>query len=450
MRNVRQLLILITLGFHTGSAATTLADDWPQWLGPQRDGEWRETGIIDRFPSGGPKVRWRAPIGGGYAGPAVADGRVFVTDRFAKDGASDPDSPFTRGSTPSIERVLCLNEADGALLWKHEYDCPYTVSYPAGPRTTPAVDGDRVYTLGAEGHLFCLNVSDGSVIWSKSLLEEYQLKASPVWGFAAHPLIDGDRLICFVGGPGSTVVAFNKMTGKEVWKALDSLGAHGPGYCPPTIIEHGGRRQLIAWHPTAITSLDPETGRVLWNHDFEVQQGLIISMPRLSGNNLFFTAFYDGSLMLRLGDGPSATPDWRRKGRSERNTDALHCIMSTPWFEDGLIFGVDSYGELRALDSATGDRLWETYEATGGESARWANAFLIKHEDRFFLANEQGDLIIARLDRDGYHELSRANLIRPTGSAQQRAIVWSHPAFANRSVYLRNDEEIVCVSLAKE
>jgi outer membrane protein assembly factor BamB len=426
------------------------ADDWPQWMGPQRDGEWREDGVVETLPAQGPLLRWSVPVGGGYAGPAVVDGRVYVTDRQLKEGASDPADPFARGEIPATERVLCLQETDGQVLWTHEYECPYTVSYPAGPRTTPVVDGDVVYTLGAEGHLNCLQVADGGVVWAKELKKAYQLKASPIWGFACHPLIDGDRLICLVGGPGSTVVAFNKRTGDEIWRAVDSFTAHGPGYAAPVIIEHGGTRQLIAWHAAGVTSLDPETGKVFWNYDWEMNNGLNISQPRLSGDELFLTAFYNGSLMLKLGQTPTEVSEvWKRKGRSERNTDALHCIISTPWFEDGLIFGVDSYGELRCLDASNGDRLWSTYEATGGKSERWANAFLIKHKDRFFIANEQGDLIVAKLDRAGYHEISRAHLIEPTGSAQQRKVVWSHPAFANRSIYLRNDQELRCFSLAQ-
>ena len=144
---------VLTLVTFLLTSATAIADDWPQWLGPQRDGVWREKGLVAEFPSGGPPLRWRSEIGGGYAGPAVAAGRVYVTDRLIARGERDPNSPFQRGATRSTERVLCLNEADGKLVWKHEYDCTYTISYPAGPRTTPTVDGDKVYTLGAEGHL---------------------------------------------------------------------------------------------------------------------------------------------------------------------------------------------------------------------------------------------------------------------------------------------------------
>src|SRR6185437_16149616 len=124
------------------------ADDWPQWLGPQRDAIWRETGILDKFPPGGPKVRWRTPIGSGYSGPAVAQGRVYLTDRILDEGAKKPDNPFRSPPVAGKERILCLNEKTGELLWKHEYDCTYRISYADGPRATPLVHDGRVYTLG--------------------------------------------------------------------------------------------------------------------------------------------------------------------------------------------------------------------------------------------------------------------------------------------------------------
>src|SRR5436190_20360991 len=134
--------------------AVARADDWPQWLGPKRDGVWRETGIIEKFPASGPKVRWRFPISEGYSGPAVADGKVYITDRVLAKGASNPDDPFGRGTRVNgTERLLCLDEAKGTLIWRYEYDCPYQMSYPAGPRTTPLVTKDKVYALGAMGDL---------------------------------------------------------------------------------------------------------------------------------------------------------------------------------------------------------------------------------------------------------------------------------------------------------
>ena len=339
---------LVLSGLAVGVAC---ADDWPQWLGPQRDGIWRETGIVDKFPAGGPTVRWRAPLGGGYAGPAVAGGRVFVTDRVLPEGANNPNDQFKQDAVAGKERVLCFNEADGKLLWTHEYECTYTISYPAGPRTTPLVAGGKVYTLGAMGRLCCLDVATGKELWSRELRKDFNIRA-PVWGFAGHPLLDGQRLICLVGGDGSTAVAFDKDSGKEIWRALS---AKEPGYSPPMIYEAGGRRQLILWHPEALNSLDPETGKLYWSEPFAVRVGLSLATPRKLGDQLFITAFYNGPIMMKLdATKPAATVLWRGTSDSERNTDKLHCVMSTPFLEDGHIYGVCSYGQFRCLRADTG------------------------------------------------------------------------------------------------
>jgi outer membrane protein assembly factor BamB len=447
------LKVAVSFGFFSLHAAR--ADDWPQWLGPKRDGVWRETGILEKFPKGGPKVIWRTSVGGGYSGPAVAGDRVYITDRQLAPGAKNPTSGFTKNEIPGSERVLCLDDASGKVLWTREYDCPYDVQYPSGPRTTPVVQHGKVYTLGTMGDLFCLNALDGKVIWSKNLHKEYQAPVQ-IWGFSSHPLLDGDKLICLVGGEGSLVVAFHKDTGKELWK---SLSVSRQGYCPPMIFEVGGKRQLIIWHPQAVVSLDPETGKEYWSQKFEVKADLTIPTPRLDGDRLFLSSFYNGSMMLKVDSAhPAATVIWKGKAQSEmsRLTDGLHSIISTPFFKGDYIYGVCSYGELRGLEAGTGERLWSTFQATtGAGEERWANAFLVPNGDRFFLFNEHGDLIIAQLGPKGYQEISRAHLLEPTNimvSAQRPkdrpAVLWSHPAFAHQSIYARNDQEIIRVSLA--
>ncbi len=427
-------------------ASAVFADDWPQWVGPRRDSVWRESGIVEKFPAGGPPIRWRTTIGAGYAGPAVANGRVYVTDRQLAQGVTSPTDPFARGEIRGQERVLCLNEADGQILWKHEYDCPYTLAYPAGPRVTPLVNEGKVYTLGGEGNLFCLDASKGTVLWSRDFKKDFGAK-TPTWGFAAHPLLVGDKLICLVGGAGTTAIAFDKDTGKELWRALS---AQEPGYSAPVIIESGGKRQLIVWHPEAANSLNPDTGELYWSVPFKSRSGLTIATARQMGDLLFFTTFYNGSLMLRLDPlKPAATPLWQTQKASEMNTTHLNAIMSTPFLEDGCIYGVCSYGQLRCLKADTGERVWETFQATtSGQPVRWANAFLVKNGARFFLFNEKGDLIIAKLSPQGYQEISRAHLLEPTNKDAGRAVVWSHPAFANRRVYARNDKEVICADLA--
>jgi len=433
------------------------AEDWPQWMGPQRDDVWREDGILEKFPAGGPKVLWRTPIGAGYAGPAVAGGRVYVMDRVLATGAKNAANPFARDVVNGSERVLCLNEKDGAIVWTHEYECAYDISYPGGPRVTPVVADGKVYTLGAEGHLFCLDAASGKVIWSHEFKKDYSVD-SPMWGFSAHPLLDGNKLICIARGGGSTVVAFDKDSGKEIWRALT---AAEPGYCPPVIYTINGKRQLIIWHPEAINGLDPETGKSIWSFKFAVKAGLSVPMPRVipqkDGSTLLFvTSFYNGPVMLKFTPGndlPALL--WRGKANNENHTDVLHSIIPTPFVEAGFIYGVCSYGQFRCINVESGERVWESFIPTGGpyekpEGARWANAFIIKNGDRFFLPNEKGDLIIAKLSSKGYEEISRAHLLEPTSSAMGRPVVWSHPAFANRCIYTRNDKEIICVSLAAE
>jgi outer membrane protein assembly factor BamB len=419
------------------------AADWSQWLGSQRDGIWRESGILEKFPPGGPALRWRTEIGAGYSGPSVAGNRVYVMDRLRADASGGGRA--SRAALPGSERVLCLDAATGEIVWKHEYDCPYDVAYPAGPRVTPLVADGRVYTLGTEGHLFCLDAKTGKVIWAREFKKDYHVQ-TPMWGFSANPLLDGNKLICMVRGPGSTVVAFDKHSGKELWRALS---ASEPGYCAPMIYEAGGRRQLIIWHPEALNSLNPESGGVYWSEPFNVRSGLTIGTPRKLGNRLFVSAFYNGSLMMELDETrPTARVLWRGSSNSERNTDGLHSLITTPYLEDGYIYGVCSYGQFRCLKADTGERVWETFEPVVKKSERWGTAFIVKHEDRFFLFNELGNLIIAKLSPAGYEEISRAHLLDPDNTDARRNVVWSHPAFAHRSIFARNDREMVCYSLA--
>ena len=241
--------------------------------------------FLREFPADGPKVLWRTPIAGGYAGPSVVGSRVFVTD-YVTTGDQTP-SPDKRNELEGTERVLCLDADNGKLLWKHEYDCSYNISYPAGPRCTPTVDGDRVYTLGAEGDLRCLEVADGKLVWSKSFPRDFGAK-TPIWGFAGHPLVDGDRLICIVGGPDALAVAFDKQTGEVIWKALD---AEETGYSSPT--NHRSRRSAaivgLAWDRLELLEsgngrdlLVRAAGSQLWDVDCDAADG---RSPSLRGRN---------------------------------------------------------------------------------------------------------------------------------------------------------------------
>jgi len=425
-----------------------LADDWPQWLGPKRDSVWRETGILQTFPAEGPKVLWRQKVAGGYAGPAVAAGRVYVADYLTSVDTRAASAPDKRPPIEGEERILCFDAKTGERLWAHAYKCTYGISYPAGPRCTPTVHLGKVYALGAEGNLFCLDAANGDVHWSKDFKRDYKAR-TPTWGFCGHPLVDGKKLICVVGGEAGVVYAFDKDTGKELWHALS---AREPGYSPPTIIEAGGTRQLLIWHAESLNSLNPESGESYWSVPLVPSFGMSIMAPRHSGDVLFAGGIGGISVLLKLApDRPQATELWRGSMKTGASP-----VNSTPFLENGFMYAVDQPGALLGVNLENGIREWQTYRPVKGvDESRPVNsgtAFLVKNGDRFFLASETGHLIIARLSPKGYEEISRWKMLEPMGIAigREDRVLWSHPAFANRCVYARNDAELICVSLAAE
>ena len=411
-----------------------LAEDWPEWRGRGRGGIWSETGILDRFPDNGLSVAWRTPLRAGYAGPAVAAGRVFVTDFERSAGMKGK------------ERALCLDEKSGSVLWTRDWDVDYgDMSYPNGPRATPTVDGDRVYVVGASGILLCLDVRTGGVVWRKDYAKDYRTQI-PTWGIASAPLVDDERLIVIAGGqPDAKVMALDKRTGREIWRALPSDSE--PGYAQPVIVEAAGVRRLIIWHPAAVASLDPVTGQVHWQQPFSISMGMTLATPVVSADRLLVSSFFNGSMLLDL----VGKTIWKGKSDSEIDTDGLHAVINTPVIDGEHVYGICSYGQFRCLSLKTGERVWESMEIMR-EKARWASGFIVRHGDRYFINTDRGDLVIAKLSPRGYEEIGRTPLIRPTSNPGNRrelgAVNWSHPAYANRHVIARNDEEIVSYSLA--
>jgi len=413
---------------------SAVADEWPQWRGPNRDGVWAETGIVTHFTAGVIPRKWTAPISSGYSGPTVADGRVYVTDRQV-----DPQQ---------MERVHCLDWQTGRTLWTYSYRCPYeSVGYTAGPRAAVSIEEGRVYALGTMGHIHCLDAARGTVLWKKEP-GEYKVRV-PIWGCAAAPLVDGNLVILQLGGSdGACLVGLDKRTGAEKWRSLDDPAS----YSAPIIIRQAEHRVLVCWTGANVACLDPATGKVHWKHPFPPRRMVInVPTPVVDRDRLFLTAFYDGALMLRLCQGElSAQPLWRRRGASERETDSLHAMISTPCIAGDYVYGVDSYGELRCLDARTGDRLWE--DLTAVPKARWGTIHMVRSGERTWMFNERGELIIAKLSPGGFQEISRAKLIDPTTAQleQRGGVCWSHPAFAYKHVFARNDRELVCADLSGE
>jgi outer membrane protein assembly factor BamB len=428
------------------SSLAASADDWPQWMGPQRDNIWREDGLLESFPPEGLKVRWRTPIAGGYAGPAVVGNRVFVTDYVTQDNVKVDN--FNHQTFTGHERVLCLDEGNGRVVWRREYPVQYSISYPAGPRCTPIVHQGKVYTLGAEGNLLCLNATTGKVVWEKDLKSVYQTK-SAVWGYAGHPLIDGQKLLTLAGGPGSHLVALDKDTGAEIWRAQT---IKEQGYCPPTIIEAAGCRQLINYSPSAVLALNPDDGKLLWSVPYEATSGSIIMSPVRSGDYLFCGGYNNKNLLLRLAkDKPGAEVVWRDLRRA-----AISPVNVQPFVDNGTLYGFDQNGEMMAIAIPSGRRIWtSTAPIDGKRPASNATAFIVKQGSakdgsRYWLFNDLGELIIAELSPAGYKELARSKpILEQTNTAFGRDVVWCMPAFANRRLYVRNDKECVCVELGK-
>lgn len=425
------------------------ADDWPQWLGPERDAVWREAGVIETFPEDGPEILWRMPVGLGYSSPAVADGNVYVSDYEVTEGEVF-NNPGSRGPLKGNERIHCLDLETGEVIWTHSYDRPYNLSYPGGPRATPTIADGKVYHLGAEGDFVCLDAGTGEVVWQHNFQEKYGIE-SAIWGFASHPLVLVDTVYTVAGGEGSVAVAFDKETGEEKWTALS---AAAPGYCPPTPIEHAGVTQLLFWHSESINALNPTDGSIYWSLPLKPRAGMAIAAPQKEGDLLYITGHGKTAAVIRLGaDATSAEIEWKASPR-----EAIFAANSTPIIHEGIIYGshIDD-SSFMAARLSDGERLWSSYKATLNlerepeRGGRHGTAFITRHEPsgKYYLFAENGDLIIADLSPEGYAEHSRANILEPTNEAFGRPVVWAAPAFAGKSVLVRNDKEIVRVNLAK-
>jgi outer membrane protein assembly factor BamB len=429
------------------SGSWVRADDWPQWMGPDRDGTYRETGIIDRIPDSGLPVKWRVPLAGGYGGPAVAKNRVYVMDYVVESG-DVVNEPQKKVDLDGKERVLCLDAMTGRTIWTQEYPCKYKISYPGGPRCTPTIVGDLVVTLGAQGDLCVLSANDGRVVWKTSFVDDMNAPV-PLWGFAGHPLVVDAMVVALVGGDGQAVVAFDLKTGAVKWKALSCTDA---GYCPPVMVKAGGVDQLVIWHPEAVVSLNPKTGAAYWSIPLKPDFGMSIGRPQVQGDKMFIAGVMRTSVMLELASGkPEVKELWRSP-----SAKSLYPGNVTNMWGDGVIFGCDhGLGSLMAIDASNGDKLWETFEPVRPDEKRKiraGSAFITHHvpSGDYFLFGETGNLSFGAMDRKGYRAKGRMHVLEPTTLAFGRDVVWSYPAYANRTVFMRNDKEMVAVDIAKK
>ena len=413
------------------------ADDWSQWRGKNRDGVWRESGILTKFSKGDLEPVWRQPIGTGYSSPTVAQGKVVLMDF---------------DDSKQNESIRCFDAKTGKSVWSHTYHSEYRISYAAGPRAAVTIDDGKAYALGAMGRLHCLDVSDGSVVWEDDLNKSYRISADkrmPIWGIACSPIVMGDLVIIQLGAKDAGVVAFNKQSGNEVWRSLDDRGQ----YSSPVMVKQNEKDVLICWTGDSVAGLNPLSGETYWRHPFApTRMPIGVATPIVQGNRVFMTSFYDGAMMLELSQTEMAVTElWHEIGPNEKVTKAIHSIISTPIWIGEHIYGVDSYGELRCIKASDGSRVWE--DLTAVKKNRWATIHFVPNGENIWMLNEQGELMVGQLSPEGLQVTSRESILAPDQMRSRNrkdGVCWSHPAFADKCVFVRNDHELVCISLAKE
>jgi outer membrane protein assembly factor BamB len=407
--------------------AVLRAEDWPQWRGPNRDGVWRESGVLELFPAGGLKVRWKASVGPGWSSPIVSAGRVFVTDSLLVKPSAK-------------ERIHCFDETTGKPLWTYAYEVDYpewalNPKYETGPTATAIAEAGKIFALGGNGHIHCLDARNGNLIWQRRLEKQYEID---VLRCRPSPLIDGNRLILLVGGkPGACVIALDKHSGKEVWKALDDSVSNSS----PVIVEAAGKRQLIVWTGESVTALEPTTGKTWWRERVASTNNDNIPTPVHDQSFLLISG-----LMLKLHrDKPAASVLWPRTRAASR---LILSNTSTGMIRDGHIYSARSSGHLVCLDANTGKQVWETDHVTDLKGG--ASIHLTQHGETVLLYTDRGELIRAKLDPKGYKEVSRARVLQPVYPFGGRKVAWSPPAFANGHIFARTERELVCASLMEK
>ena len=391
------------------------AEDWPRWRGPRGDGTWHGPKLPEKWPEGGLKPKWKVPIGGGYSGITVVGQRVFVMDRQKE---------------PETERVLCFDADSGQQVWKHEYPVVYgKLDYGNGPRAAPTWHDGKLFTVGALGECRCLDAATGEKVWSVNYVRDLNGRLQE-WGFAGSALIDGDNVLVQPGGKDEhSIAALNRHTGKVVWQSHSDQA----GYATPIIVTHNERRQLICWTPSHISGLDPASGKPFWQVPYEITYGVAIAEPIFQEGLVLVCGYWHGSKAIRLGAQPEqAELVW------EENK-FLRGLMSQPLYRDGHVYLLDKRYGVTCFELQTGKKLWDDANQTTPRGRNpQATLVWLGDTDRAIILNEEGELILARLNPEGYSEQSRTKIIGST---------WAHPAFAGNRVFARSDSELVCVSL---
>ena len=408
----RLLSVTLALAIATQALAQ---NDWPQFLGPNRNGISAETGLLDAWPEGGPKELWRVKGGAGMSGLAIGGGKLLTL--VQKDGQ---------------QFLIALNPESGAKLWETPLASQYENEMGNGPRATPTIAGERAFAYTGEGVLACVHLADGKLLWKHDVPKEQGGKPAD-YGMASSPLVVGQQVIVIAGAP-KTVVAYDIETGKQAWTA----GEDGAGYSSPALLEVGGRKQVVVFTGGSAIGLAPEKGTLLWRYPYATDFECNIATPLAHRGQVFLSSGENhGSVLLGLRmDGDKFVPReiWTSQGASS----TLRNEWQTSILLDGHLYGFDNVGSagpvthLTCVEAATGKRVWQ--------QTRFGKGNLIAADGKLFISTMKGELVVARASPKAYEELGRKAVCEATRQA---------PALAGGRLYLRDDKEIVCLDVKR-
>ena len=395
------------------SAGTAFAADSPQFRGPNRDGIFPEKDLLKQWPTDGPKVSWvTTGIGNGYASASVVGDSIYVP-----------------GMLDDNQGYVFVLDLDGVIKGKIHYGTETEDDQAPGPRSTPTIDGDRLYLMSGVGVVYCLSTESKKKLWEVNTVKAFGAEII-TWSIAESLLIDGNNVICTPGGSDASVVALNKMTGETVWK---TEGLSDPSaYCSPDIIEHGGRRIIVTMTAKYVVGIDAKTGQVLWKHKHETEYDIHGVTPVYADGMLYYTGGYgSGGGMIELSsDGSSVTSKW-----TDKNLDCQHHGVV---LIDGYIYGAshEKRGKLNCLELKTGKLMWSTDEIKQGVTVS-ADGMIYTYE-----GPSRGIVSLVKATPEKYDR---------TGSFKVREGTdkhWAHPTISGGRLYIRHGDTLIAYDIS--
>ncbi len=382
---------------------------WPQWRGPHRDDVSTETGLLQELPEGGPPQVWLFEnCGSGYSGPAIVGERVYIL-----------------GAREGNDLLLCLDAADGKELWATPLGPMLTNDWGDGPRSTPTVEGEFIYALASSGNLVCLNLADGSIVWTKAM-QDLGGKI-PVWGYCESPLVLGDKVFCTPGEQQGAIAALDKKSGELLWQTEDLADvAHYSSIMP---MEHEGKTILVQLLFKELVGVDPSDGTVLWSVPFPGNVA-VIPTPIVSANMVYVTAGYSaGCLMVKL-SGTEAEVVYENNNMTNHHGGVI--------LLDGHVYGHSEGKGWVCQNLESGDFAWREREALGKGAIAYADG-------RFYcLSEDSGELVVISASSEGWEEHGRYTLEPQTKIRKEKGKIWTHPVIADGKLYLRDQDLLFC------